>query len=90
MDVITEFDPNIRVGLTIAVNSRVTFNNKHLQNFDKQNIISSGLFLDVSAMYETIINEKLPVGGETKSFYEDFFLLSLSMQNVYQFSNLEI
>ena len=35
MDVVTEFESNIRGGFTSVVIGEVTFSNKHLQNFDE-------------------------------------------------------
>ena len=66
ISVITEFESNIRGGLTSVVQGKVTFNNKHLKSFDEKKPISSGSFLDVNSLYATVLSGKLPIGG----FYE--------------------
>ena len=63
IDVITDFDSNMRGGITSAVKGNVTFDNKYLRNFDEQKQISTGIFLYSNAFYATILYEKLPVGG---------------------------
>ena len=56
MDVITEFETNIRGGLTSVVQGKVTFNNNYLSTYHPQKPISTGILLDVNALYATIVN----------------------------------
>ena len=70
MSVYTEFETNVRGGFTSVVKGKVTFNNKYLSTYDPKKPISSGVFLDVNALYATILSGKLPV-GDFKEFSED-------------------
>ena len=63
ISVITEFERNIRGGFTSVVQGKATFNNKYLKDFDPNDAISTGLFLDVNSLYPTVLQGKLPVGG---------------------------
>ena len=61
ISVYIEFEINIRGGFTSVVMGKVTFNkNKNLSTYDKKK--STGISLDVNALYATPLSEKIPVG----------------------------
>ena len=82
MDVITEFESNIRGGLTSVVQGKVTFNNKYLSTYDPQKSISTGIFLDKNALYATILNGKLPVGDFYELSQEDVAIFDIDAKDL--------
>ena len=56
MDVITEFETNIRGELTSVVQGKVTFNNKYLSTYDPQKPICTGIFLDKNVSYAPVLD----------------------------------
>ena len=59
----TEFESNIRGGLTTVVQGKVTFNNRYLKNFNSDLAETMGLFLDYNSLYPSTMVKPLPVGG---------------------------
>ena len=57
----TEFECTIRGGLTTNVYRKFKFNNKYLLIYKQHNPIYIAVFLDVVALYATILSRKLPI-----------------------------
>ena len=66
MSVYTEFESNIRGGLTSVVNGDITFNNTFSLTLDLQKPISTGIFLNLNALYATVLSGKTPLGAFKK------------------------
>ena len=80
--VFNEIENNICGGFTSVVQSRNTFNNPNLDNFDESQQLSSGVFLDVNALYSKILSDKLPYG--------DLYELSIEEINEFEINSIDI
>ena len=64
MSVYTQFETNLRGRFISVVNSKVIFSNKNSSTCDPRKPISTGIFLDVNALYR--VRQKFVDTGKIK------------------------
>lgn len=67
---LTLFETNIRGGFTVVNEGYKNFNNPSLPDFNPNEELSEGLFLDFNSLYSTVMHDKLPT-GELRELTQD-------------------